>query len=71
MEQIYKSAIDILNKRVSQCGTAIQCSLDAYSVSYWQLELAKANHLKMRIGKRFKVNHNVIHVNFQSKRRVA
>lgn len=71
MKHLYIGALNELNRRVIQCGTALQAVSDEYSVTYWQLELAKANHIKSRIHKRLKIEHNVITIDFRSKKRVA
>lgn len=71
MTQIYLNAIKLVLKRVNACGLALANVSDEYSVSYWNLELAKANYLKLRIRKRLKLNHNVIKVDFVNKRKVA
>jgi len=71
MTQIYLRAIELVLKRVKSCGVALSNVTDEYSVSYWNLELAKANYLKLKIRKRLKLNHNVIKIDFVSKRKVA
>ena len=71
MTQVYVNAINLVLKRIHQCGLAIGQVSDQYSLLYWQLELAKAKFLKMRIEKRLKMSHNVIRVDFQAKRRAA
>jgi hypothetical protein len=71
MKQVYYKALVINMRRINQCGLALSTVLDAYSVTYWQLELARANHLQAKINKRLKVDHNVIKVDFKNKRKVA
>lgn len=71
MKQIYNGALRLITKRIESCGRALQCETDAYSISYWNMELAKASHLKMRIERRLKIDHNVIYIDFKSKRKAA
>jgi hypothetical protein len=71
MKQVYVNAINLVMKRIKACGVALQNVSDEHSLLYWQLELSKANYLKSRIQKRLKLNHNVIKIDFQAKKRVA
>jgi hypothetical protein len=71
MTQIYLEALRLTMNRLKVCGLARATVSDEYTASYWELELAKANHLRLRIQKRLKLNHNVIKVDFQLKRKVA
>lgn len=70
MNQIYSKALDILMRRIKQCGIAIQCSTDEYSFHYWTKELAIANLKRIKVTRRYSP-HNVVHVDFQAKKRVA
>jgi hypothetical protein len=70
MNQIYSKALDILMRRIKQCGTALQCSTDEYSFHYWTKELAIANLKRIKVSRRFTPT-NVIHLDFTSKKRVA
>ena len=71
MKQIYYNALQLIEKRIQQCGRAIQCETDGVSVAYWHKELALAHYKKQKVFKRLKPNHNVIRVDFLNKRRAA
>lgn len=71
MKHVYVGALDLIQRRIEQCGRALQHETEAFSISRWQLELAKANHTKMRILKRLKADHNVVFVDFKAKRKAA
>jgi hypothetical protein len=71
MRQVAIGALNIVIARIKQCGQASKAALDHESISYWNKELLKASALKKRIEKRFKVSHNVLFVDFTSKKRVA
>lgn len=71
MRQIYNGALNIVMRRIKQCGTALQLSQDEHSILYWNKELALAHFKKHLIEKRLKMDHNVIKIDFQSKKRVA
>jgi len=71
MKQVYYKALVLNLRRINACGLALAKVNDEYTNSYWQLELAKASHLQCKINKRLKVDHNVIKVDFKTKRKVA
>lgn len=71
MKHIYIGALNLIMARIRQCATMSQAALDHETLSYYNKELQKANHIKKRIEKRFNVRHNVLYVDFQSKKRVA
>lgn len=71
MKHVVVGALNLVMKRIKQCATMSQSSLDHESISYWNKELEKASRLKKRIEKRFNVRHNVLYVDFVSKRHVA
>lgn len=71
MRHIHMAALDLVLRRIHQCGKALAASLDEHSVSYWNSELSKANTLKNRIMVRFGVRPVVVHVDFINKRRKA
>lgn len=70
MNQIYFNALNIVMRRIKQCGTALQCSTDEFSFHYWTQELAKANLKRIKLQRRFTPN-NVVKVDFTTKKRVA
>lgn len=71
MEQIYYNALDLILKRIKQCGEMSRVSLDHESISYWNRELFKASQLKKKVEKRLKSRHTLILVDFKTKKRVA
>lgn len=71
MKHLYIKAINLLLRRIKHCGEALGSASDEYTVLYWNKELALAQFKKHKIEKRLKVNHNVIKVDFVSKKRVA
>lgn len=71
MRHIHMAALDLVLRRIHQCGKAYAASLDEHSLSYWNKELSKANTLKQKIMSRFGVRPVVVHVDFINKRRIA
>jgi hypothetical protein len=71
MKQLVNGALNIVLIRIKNCGQQLRHVSDQYTLDYWQKELNKALNLKMIIEDRFKVKHNVLYVDFQTKKRVA
>ena len=71
MRHIHMAALDLVLRRIHQCGKALAHSTDDHSISYWNNELSKANTLKGKIMSRFGVRPVVVQVDFINKRRIA
>lgn len=71
MKQIANNALVLVMARIKQCIQAQKAAPDFESQFYWEEQKTKAFRLKTKIEKRYNLKHNVLFVDFTSKRRVA
>lgn len=71
MEHIILESLNIVMKRIRNYSLQSKHCNDGHSVAFWDLKLKQALALKARIETRFKVRHNILLVDFDTKRRVA
>jgi hypothetical protein len=71
MKYVYIQALMILDAKIKQCGQSIRDSQDEFSMLYWRTELATNQSRYHLIMKRSRIQHNVVHVDFINRKKVA
>ena len=71
MNNIYLGALDRLEDTISAVGRLMARSVDEFSTNALQARMHELHALKRTIMKRSGIRSNVIHVDFQLKRKVS